>query len=222
MRFVIVTGMSGSGKLTAMKMLEDMGFFCVDNLPVPLIEKFIELANTPGSEITKVALGLDVRADQKFADAFKELERLKKNGLSYELIFMEASDKVLVKRYKETRRKHPLAGDGSIEEGIEKEREILKKVRKKADYVFDTSNLLTRVLKKELEKIFVEDAEYNSLIIRVVSFTLAQCKLLKGQSKGQLGVSILLHVVIAVLGLIYCFIYADGANIIYNVRQLLD
>ena len=133
MRFVIVTGMSGSGKLTAMKMLEDMGFFCVDNLPVPLIEKFIELANTPGSEITKVALGLDVRADQKFADAFKELERLKKNGLSYELIFMEASDKVLVKRYKETRRKHPLAGDGSIEEGIEKEREILKKVRKKAD-----------------------------------------------------------------------------------------
>jgi len=170
MRFVIVTGMSGSGKLTAMKMLEDMGFFCVDNLPVPLIEKFIELANTPGSEITKVALGLDVRADQKFADAFKELERLKKNGLSYELIFMEASDKVLVKRYKETRRKHPLAGDGSIEEGIEKEREILKKVRKKADYVFDTSNLLTRVLKKELEKIFVENAEYNSLIIRVVSF----------------------------------------------------
>ena len=124
MRFVIVTGMSGSGKLTAMKMLEDMGFFCVDNLPVPLIEKFIELANTPGSEITKVALGLDVRADQKFADAFKELERLKKNGLSYELIFMEASDKVLVKRYKETRRKHPLAGDGSIEEGIEKERGI--------------------------------------------------------------------------------------------------
>jgi len=170
MRFVIVTGMSGSGKLTAMKMLEDMGFFCVDNLPVPLIEKFIELANTPGSEITKVALGLDVRADQKFADAFKELERLKKNGLSYELIFMEASDKVLVKRYKETRRKHPLAGDGSIEEGIEKEREILKKVRRKADYVFDTSNLLTRVLKKELEKIFVENAEYNSLIIRVVSF----------------------------------------------------
>lgn len=170
MKFVIVTGMSGSGKLTAMKMLEDMGFFCVDNLPVPLIEKFIELANTPGSEITKVALGLDVRADQKFADAFKELERLKKNGLSYELIFMEASDKVLVKRYKETRRKHPLAGDGSIEEGIEKEREILKKVRKKADYVFDTSNLLTRVLKKELEKIFVENAEYNSLIIRVVSF----------------------------------------------------
>ncbi|MCR5209626.1 MAG: RNase adaptor protein RapZ, partial [Lachnospiraceae bacterium] len=102
MRFVIVTGMSGSGKLTAMKMLEDMGFFCVDNLPVPLIEKFIELANTPGSEITKVALGLDVRADQKFSDAFKELDRLKKNGLSYELIFMEASDKVLIKRYKET------------------------------------------------------------------------------------------------------------------------
>ena len=170
MRFVIVTGMSGGGKQTAMKLLEDDGFYCVDNLPVPLIDKFMELILTPNSEITKVALGLDVRADQNFADAEKALKRMKDNGYEYEIIFMEASDQVLIKRYKESRRMHPLAMDGCVEEGIKKERAILKKIKKNANYIFDTSNLLTRVLKEEIDKIFVSGGEYNSLMVRIVSF----------------------------------------------------
>lgn len=170
MRFVVVTGMSGSGKLTAMKMLEDAGYYCVDNLPVKLIDKFVEIIVTPNSEITKVALGLDVRADQNFAEAETALANMKKNGYDYELVFMDASDQVLIKRYKETRRMHPLAADGSVEDGIKKERAILKKIKKKANYVFDTSNLLTRELKEEMDKIFVLNEEYNNLMVRIVSF----------------------------------------------------
>ena len=170
MRFVIVTGMSGAGKQTAMKMLEDMGFYCVDNMPVPLIDKFIELFSGPGSEVSKVALGLDVRADQDFDEAERTLLSLRRKDYPFEIIFMDADDKVLIKRYKESRRVHPVAGSGSLEEGIQREREILKNVKNTADYIFDTSNLLTRVLKEELDKIFLQDGEYANLIIRVLSF----------------------------------------------------
>lgn len=170
MRFVVVTGMSGAGKRTAMKMLEDEGYYCVDNLPIALIDKFAELILTPNTEYTKVALGIDVRSDQNFGEAEQALARIKKEGYSYEVVFMDASDQVLIKRYKESRRMHPLAGEGSVEDGIKKEREILKKIKKKADYVFDTSNLLTRVLKEEMDKIFVKNEEYNNLMIRIVSF----------------------------------------------------
>ena len=170
MRFVIVTGMNGAGKQTAMKMLEDMGFYCVDNMPVPLIDKFIELFSGPGSEVSKVALGLDVRADQDFDEAERTLLALRRKDYPFEIIFMDADDKVLIKRYKESRRVHPVAGSGSLEEGIKREREILKNVKNIADYIFDTSNLLTRVLKEELDKIFLQDGEYANLIIRVLSF----------------------------------------------------
>ena len=170
MRFVIVTGMSGAGKQTAMKLLEDAGYYCVDNLPVPLIDKFVELIDTPNSEITKVAMGLDVRADQNFEDANRCIESLKKTGHEFEIVFMDASDEVLIKRYKESRRMHPLAGEGSLEAGIKKERQILSHIKSRANYVFDTSNLLTRVLKEELDKIFVHNEDYNSLMVRIVSF----------------------------------------------------
>ena len=170
MRFVIVTGMSGGGKSTALRMLEDVGFYCVDNLPVPLIEKFVELIAMPNSEVGKVALGLDVRADQPFEDAQKVLEKLKENGYSFEILFMEASDQVLLKRYKETRRMHPLSPDGRVEDGILKERKILQDIRSKADYVVDTSKLLTRELKEEIDRIFVKNEEYNSLMITILSF----------------------------------------------------
>ena len=163
MKFVVVTGMSGGGKRTALKMLEDAGFYCVDNLPVPLIEKFVELIATPNSEINKVALGLDVRADQPFEEACKTLENLKKNGYKYEILFMDASVQVLLKRYKESRRMHPLSPDGRVEDGIHKEREILKQIKENADYVIDTSNLLTRELKEEIDRIFVMNKEYNGL-----------------------------------------------------------
>ncbi|MGN1314289.1 MAG: RNase adapter RapZ [Lachnospiraceae bacterium] len=172
MRFVVVTGMSGGGKSTALKMLEDMGFYCVDNLPVPLIEKFAELIFTPNTELEKVALGLDVRGGMDFAHSEKILESLKQEGYVFEILFMDANDAVLVKRYKETRRLHPLATqeDSRIESGIKKEREILSSIKKKADYVLDTSKLLTRELKEELDRIFIQNEEYNSLMVNILSF----------------------------------------------------
>ncbi len=170
MRFVIVTGMSGSGKRTAMKMLEDVGFYCVDNLPVALIEKFVELIAMPNSEVNKVALGVDVRADQSFDGVCRILEKLKENGYLFEILFLEASDAVLLKRYKETRRLHPLSPKGRVEEGIHKERETLEGIRRKADYIIDTSKLLTRELKEEIDNIFIHNKEYNSLIVSILSF----------------------------------------------------
>jgi len=171
MRFVVVTGMSGAGKRTAMKMLEDVGFYCVDNLPVPLIEKFFELSWNNKGEIQKVALGLDVRADQNFDDARTSLEKLKNSGYSFETIFMDASNETLIKRYKETRRRHPLQTKQiRLEDGIKKERETLALIKADADYVFDTTYLLTNRLKEEIDKIFVSDQEYNSLMVDVVSF----------------------------------------------------
>ena len=170
MRFVVVTGMSGGGKSTALKMLEDAGYYCVDNLPVTLIEKFVELTCTPNSEITKVALGVDARAGQAFEEVTEVLDRLRSHGYKLEILFMEADENVLIKRYKETRRVHPLAMDGRVEDGVRKERKVLENIRKKADYVIDTTHLLTRELKEELDRIFVQNKEYNSLIITVMSF----------------------------------------------------
>ncbi len=170
MRFVVVTGMSGGGKSTALKMLEDAGFYCVDNLPVSLIDKFVELIAMPNSEITKVALGLDARAGQSFEEATQILKRLKADGYQLEILFMEADDQVLIKRYKETRRIHPLAADGRVEDGVKRERAMVEEIRKEADYVIDTTQLLTRELKEELDRIFVQNEEYNSLMITVMSF----------------------------------------------------
>lgn len=170
MRFVVVTGMSGGGKSTALKMLEDAGFYCVDNLPASLIEKFVELIATPGSEITRVALGLDVRAGESFKDVESILQKEKDAGYDIEILFMDASDNALVKRYKETRRVHPLASGGRVEEGIRRERELLSGIKTRADYVLDSSNLLTRELKEELDRIFIQNEEYNSLMITLLSF----------------------------------------------------
>lgn len=170
MRFVVVTGMSGGGKSTALKMLEDAGFYCVDNLPASLIEKFVELIATPGSEITKVALGLDVRAGESFKEVTSILQKEKEAGYDFEILFMDASDNALVKRYKETRRVHPLASGGRVEEGIRRERDLLSGIKTQADYVIDTSNLLTRELKEELDRIFIKNEEYNSLMITLLSF----------------------------------------------------
>ena len=171
MRFVIVTGMSGGGKATAINMLEDAGFYCVDNLPVSLIEKFTELISAPNSEITKVVLGVDARAGQSFEGVSGIIDSMKERGIPVEVLFMDASDQVLIKRYKETRRIHPMNAAGDrLEDGIAKEREVLAEIKKKADYVIDSSNLLTRELKEELDRIFVENKEYNSLMVNIMSF----------------------------------------------------
>lgn len=166
----MVTGMSGGGKSTALKMLEDAGFYCVDNLPVSLVEKFVELVSVPDSEISKVALGLDVRTDQSFQDVTRVLEKLRTAGYKFEILFMDAEENVLIKRYKETRRIHPLALEGRVEEGVRKERKVLENIRRGADYVIDTTNLLTRELKEELDRIFVGNEEYNSLMVTIMSF----------------------------------------------------
>ncbi|MBR5577663.1 MAG: RNase adapter RapZ [Lachnospiraceae bacterium] len=172
MRFIVVTGMSGGGKSTAMKMLEDMGYYCVDNLPVLLINKFAELVETPNTELEKVALGLDVRSSQDFARIEQILDELKAMDYQLEILFMDADDKTLLKRYKETRRMHPLSDKENprIENGIAKEREILSSIKKKADYVIDTSKVLTRELKEELDRIFIQNQEYNNLMVNIVSF----------------------------------------------------
>ena len=170
MRFVVVTGMSGGGKSTALKMLEDMGFYCVDNLPVSLIDKFVELITMPDSEISRVALGLDVRAGHSFTEASRILKKQKEEGRQVEILYMDASDAALVKRYKETRRVHPLAGGGRVEDGIREERKMVACLKKEADYIIDTSNLLTRELKQELDRIFIRDEEYNNLMITLLSF----------------------------------------------------
>lgn len=171
MRFVIVTGMSGAGKSTALKMLEDMGYFCVDNLPVPLIPKLAELFTVSGSEVQKAALGVDIRSGQSFGELERMLEELDAINMKYEILYLESSDNVLVKRYKETRRFHPLSGSsGRVDEGIKRERERLGFLKKKADYLVDTSHMLTRELRQELNKIFVENKEFKNLYITVLSF----------------------------------------------------
>jgi len=170
MRLVIVTGMSGAGRTTALKMLEDAGYFCVDNLPVAFFAKFAELTSSGNSEITKLAIGVDVRSGKNLSQLEHVLEQLTIEGFRYEILFLDASNEVLVKRYKETRRVHPLAENGRIEDGIAREREQLVFLKKHADYIIDTSKLLTRELKQELDKIFVQNREFKNLMITVLSF----------------------------------------------------
>ena len=171
MRFVIVTGVSGAGKTAALKMLEDMNYFCVDNLPIQLLEKFASLLPEMQSEnVRNVALGIDARSGSALDELEVVLDRMKQTGYDYEILFMDAEDSVLVKRYKESRRSHPLARTGRVDEGIRLEREKTKFLRKRADYIIDTSHLLTRELRQEIEKIFVDDREFSNIMISVLSF----------------------------------------------------
>ena len=170
MRIVIVTGISGAGKSTALKMLEDVGYFCVDNLPVPLLPKFMEMLILPGSEYTKVALGIDIRSSQKVVQLQETLEKLIEKGVKFEILFLDASDQALIKRYKETRRSHPLAGEGRVDKGIDEERRRLVFLKQQADYIIDTSQMLTRELRAEIHKIFVENKNYKNLYVTILSF----------------------------------------------------
>lgn len=169
MKLVIVTGMSGAGKTIALKMLEDIGFYCVDNLPISLVDKFVQLVSE-GTSIEKAALGLDIRSGEELGNLDEILENWRRSNVDVQVLFLDANDAVLIKRYKETRRTHPLAGAGRLENGIEKEREKLAFLKREADYIVDTSMLLTRELRKELEKIFLQDARYKNMYVTVLSF----------------------------------------------------
>ena len=170
MRFVIVTGMSGAGKSTAMKMMEDMGFFCIDNLPIPLLDKLVDFATNFDTQMKNVAIGIDARSGENLDKVQDMLEILKSKDVQYEVLFLDAEDAVLVKRYKETRRSHPLAQGERVDKGIMRERQKMEFLKKEADYIIDTSRLLTRELKTELEKIFVQDEEFNSMYVTILSF----------------------------------------------------
>ena len=176
MRLVIVTGMSGAGKTAALKMLEDMGFYCVDNLPIPLVGKFAELVQSSSGEVSCAALGIDVRSGDELAQLEGTLNDWNNIQFPYEILFLDASDEVLIKRYKETRRshplsnEHPLAGKERLDRGIAKERLKLDFLKKRADYILDTSTLLTRELKAELERIFMGRERFSSLFVTILSF----------------------------------------------------
>lgn len=170
MRFVIITGLSGAGKSQAVKYMEDFGFYCIDNLPPTLIPKFADLCHQSQGSMDKVALVIDIRGGMFFNDLFDSLGNLENLGYEYEILFLDASNKTLIKRFKETRRTHPLLSAGSIPEGIELEREKLKKLKTKATNIIDTSNLRPAQLKDELMNIYVEGNNSNNLIIHIVSF----------------------------------------------------
>lgn len=168
MRFVIVTGMSGAGKSSVLKMLEDADYFCVDNLPIQLVKKFVKLIGQGNQQ--RVALGLDIRSGQALKEMDTVLEDMKRANLPYEILFLDCAPEVLVKRYKETRRTHPLSGMGRVDKGIEQERIQLDFLRKEADVIIDTSHLLIRELKTQIHKIYVNDEKFNNFFITILSF----------------------------------------------------
>lgn len=170
MRLVIVTGMSGAGKSTTLKMLEDTGYFCVDNLPIILMPKFSDILKNPDEKLNKIALGLDIRSGEGLQELERVLESMDQSQLTYEILFLECSNDVLVKRYKETRRTHPLSLEGRVDAGIEEERRQTAFLKARADYIIDTSRMLTRELQTEIRKIFVDNKEFISLHVTVLSF----------------------------------------------------
>jgi len=171
MRLVIVTGMSGAGKSTTLKFLEDLGFFCADNLPPSLIPKLAEVCGKPGTGIENVALGIDIRGGRLFEnDLLTEIDALEGLGYNLQILFLDASDEMLQNRYKESRRSHPLAKNELVITGIEREREFLRHLKDRSTYVIDTSQILTRDLKTKLSEIFLEGKKFENLVVTVMSF----------------------------------------------------
>jgi len=170
MRLVIITGLSGAGKSLVAKYMEDIGYFCIDNLPPALMPKLVEMCSQNKNKTEKVAFVIDIRGGELLNELFPALNEVKNSGFTYEIIFLDASDSSLIKRYKESRRAHPLSPEGRILNGIIEERKILEKIKNRADYVIDTSLLTTGQLKDELSKIFVDVNRARGMIITLISF----------------------------------------------------
>lgn len=169
-RLLIVTGMSGAGKTQVVQVLEDMGYFCVDNIPPVLIPKFSEICRQGGDRISRVALVVDIRGGEFFDALSESLETLTQMAVPYEIVFMDATDEILIRRYKESRRSHPLAPNGRISAGLKEEREMLDSIRHKADYIIDTSSMKTGDLKTYLKERFSAVEKKEGMSITVVSF----------------------------------------------------
>ncbi|WP_027937158.1 RNase adapter RapZ [Anaeroarcus burkinensis] len=169
-RLVIITGMSGAGKTQAVRALEDLGYFCVDNLPPALIPKFAELCSQSAGKVSRIALVVDIRGREFFDTLAQVLEEMEKQGQIYEVLFLEASDEVLIRRYKESRRRHPLAAQGRVSDGIVRERARLEPIRGKATHVIDTTGMATTKLREKLTSLFATGAQMQRMSITVVSF----------------------------------------------------
>lgn len=169
MKAVIITGLSGAGKTQAIDCLEDMGYYCIDNMPPALIRSFIDLTAN-GKGIDKAAFIIDVRGGSLFDDLKESLDELKKDDIDYKILYLEASDSTLIRRYNETRRTHPLAEGGSVSSGLKKEREMLQELRDQADYIIDTSNMKTAQLWAEIKQIITSGESQKSFTINITSF----------------------------------------------------
>ncbi|MGB4093642.1 MAG: RNase adapter RapZ [Ruminococcus flavefaciens] len=172
MELLIVTGMSGSGKSSVMDVMEDIGYYCIDNIPPMLISQFVDLCRQSETAIDKIAAAVDIRSGDMFAEIFRSWQKLKANSdISVKVLFIEASDEVLIKRYKETRRKHPLDEkfNGNMHEAIKYEWQQLSQLREIADYYIETSNLSSSQLKEQIKSLFLE-RDSDSLVIKVMSF----------------------------------------------------
>lgn len=170
MNFLIVTGLSGAGKSQSIKILEDLGYFCIDNLPPKLVTDFAEMCKQHVEEFQKVAIGMDIRGGYFFNEMLSALDEFELKGHKYEILFLDASDETLIKRFKQTRRKHPLSPEGRISKGITLERGKLTSVKRQADNIIDTTNMSGKELKDELTFLYVEGGKSAGLIVNLLSF----------------------------------------------------
>ncbi len=171
MRFLIVTGQSGAGKSRTASTLEDLGYYCVDNLPPELIQQFAEICLATTGRFERVALVSDVRAGQNFDGLLNSLDALDAMGCEYSIVFVEAELDTIIKRYKETRRSHPLSRDGTpLAEAVHREKQLLSRVRERADFIIDTTSLTTARLRSELIRLFEGDQPQRAMVVNIVSF----------------------------------------------------